>query len=216
MSEHAPEQEAAPESGVDLSPLMDRLDEVSSDFGSRLESLEGRLPEPTAEPEPDPWAELIGSPEPEPEEPAVDPRQFVQALQQATQASTQQQVEQIVGPLMSEVQQMRVNQAAQDLETRYPDLKDPEVAASAVEQAMEWAARMGQPGQAPHPALVELAFLASKAQQAAQSEVPADGANVTLEGGGGAPHQSQLTDADVGRRILSAYSGSGNGNGLAW
>lgn len=212
MSEHAPEQEAAPESGVDFSPLLDRLDEVSSDFGSRLESLEGRLPEPAAEPEPDPWAELVGSPEPEPEpqEPAVDPRQLVQVLQQGTQ----QEVARAVAPLMDTINQLQASHAAADLEARYPELKDPEVASAAVARAGELAQMMGMPDLARNPVLVEQAFLASKAMQAAQSEVPADGAGLTLEGGGGAPHQKQqLSDEEIGKQILNAGGSSG---GLSW
>ncbi len=78
-------------------------------------------------------------------------------------------------------------------------------------------ASAGRPDDARNPALVELAFLASRAQQAAQSEVPAGDAGLFgLEGGGGAPTQraAGLSDEEIGNRIVARHNGGSSG--LAW
>jgi hypothetical protein len=62
--------EAAPAetSGPDYGPVLDRMSELAGSIDTRFAALEGRIPEPQAEPEEDPWAALFGETEqPEPE-----------------------------------------------------------------------------------------------------------------------------------------------------
>lgn len=202
----AGESGEATEAGLDLSPLMERLDEVASDFGSRLDRVEHQLAGEAEQEEPsNPWDELFQSEEDE--EAGLDQRELLQALRQAAEQATQQQVQQAVAPLLQRVEALTIEQAARDLEARYPDLRDPEVAKDVVGHAQEWAARMGMPDAARHPVMVEMAYLASRARQAAQSEVPAGDGNVRLEGGGGAPQQQAPSEEDIGRGIVSAFGG---------
>ena len=190
MSEAA-EAGATPEAGeaqaIDFSPVEDRVNQLATDLGSRLDGLEGLLrpQEPEAE-ETDPWAALLGEEEPEPQTPQMDP----QALQQAVNAAIQQGIEQHVGPLHDQVAQMRTEQDLNGLYEKYPDLKDPDTRQRTGQAARELAERIVGPENASlltnSAEFIANVHEALAGRERAAGEVPATGDTAQLEGGGGA------------------------------
>jgi hypothetical protein len=185
------QESAAPDQ---FAPLMDRLEQGLGDITSRLEALtpaeqEAAQGDPAAAFEQE-FADLFGA-EDEPAAQGLDPK--------ALQAVIDQMVEQRLAPVAQQTQDLRLEYEVKDLEARIPALQDPGVRQQAFDHASQLAERMGI---APSVALVEVAYKASKFDAMAQSEVPAGGEHVGLEGGGGAAPNSP--DADVAGRIVAA------------
>lgn len=179
------------ESQVDLSPIHDRMEQLTSlvqDLGTRI---------PAAEPEPDPdpfdgWDDsgLFGEPEPQ------DNTQAARAaLADLVTRGSQAQIEKALGPIMERLERVDVRTSARELEAEFPQLKNPEIARAVVgdaqEIAFELAESLGLDEQGAmrlsrSPRLIRMAYQASEAVKAAEAETPADDAVTELESGGGA------------------------------
>jgi hypothetical protein len=192
MSEAAEAQgtETAEETpAVDTSAITDRVEQLASQFGTKQQLIESRLPEPSQpEPEedPDPWAALLGEEDPEPQGPEFDPRQLQQIVNQAIE----QGIEQRVGPLQDQLSQLTTQQNLDGLYQKYPDLKDPETRQATGQAARELAERIVGPEHASvltnSPEFIANVHEALAGRQHAAGEVPATGDTTQLEGGGGA------------------------------
>lgn len=197
--------------GLDLGPLSQRFDQMEERIGPMLERIEQGLPAPEGgEPEAgaeegDPFAgvdldALFGA-DGQPDPAAAE--QVLQSMQAATQAA--------VGPLAAEVAQMRADRQAEVLTTQYPELNDQATLDWVARDAAERAHSMGDPNLARNPGIIELVYLAGKAQRTAAQETPAgtEGA-AALEGGGGAAPAPTSEDrgqaiVDAGRRAGSVF-----------
>lgn len=144
-------------------------------------------------------AELLGE---QPQQQQV-PDQFAQAIRALAQQRQEdrQEFERLAGF----VQQQQLARDAQDLETRYPELRDQQAAQAAVDAAAKFAESVGMPDLAGLPQVVELVYKASKVDAFAASEVPAGGDHIGLEPGSGA---APVPQADVAKGILAAGQGS--------
>lgn len=205
----APEQapSASPEASAPAAdPLMARFDELQS----QISALSNPQP---AEPEYEhglsdyayqqPQWQQDG--EPEPEQGYEDPdTQALAQLQSFIAQQVQQGVQQAVMP-------MQIQQKAEQLEQKYPELQRPEVAGPLVRQAEQYAQRIGfstglSPAQVAalgrSPELIETLFLAERARQKAAQETPADGSQgVQLEGSAA---QADVPEMSLQDRVLRA------------
>lgn len=194
------------QAGLDLSPLTERLEQGLGELRSEIASLRP-VEAAEAETPTDPWAQefagLFGEEEITPEEQQLDARQLVQAIQAASQTQTQQ----ALAPVMEQMQRLQGELDAQALIKEFPELEDSAVASKAVEAATELAQQMGVPQLGRSAALVRVAYLAAKAEGAAQSEVPAGGEHVGLESAAGGAGQA-AQETDEAQRIVNAGGGS--------
>lgn len=196
--------EAAPQE-AEISPaLQSRLDELAG----QVTELRGMVPQyrPLSEQvgqqnqppqEPDPYQQPGFQ---EPVDPYYDPQQdqqqAMQQLEQYISQQVQQGVQQQVTPWIRQ-------QQAVELETKYPDLQNPQVAGPLVEEAARFAQQLGSPELAGDPRFIEKLYLAQKAMTDAAQQTAADGDNgVHLEGAGAAP---QAQEADEGDGMLAAW-----------
>lgn len=173
-------------------PVVDRVDQLTGEFGQFREMMEARLPAPAPEPEPDPmapWAALLGEQEPDPyaasEPQGLDPA----ALQQAFQAALQQ----ANAPLQAQLQQMQMAAAHEQLVKDIPQLADtPENAAT--RQATAALVQQSLANYPPHvaqalsqdPGYIATVFKAAEADKRAQGQQPASEQVPSLEAAGGA------------------------------
>lgn len=211
--------EQQPQGGDFESRLMSAMENFTADVGRRFETLEGRLtPAQAAEqqqqggPEAEPFdlaALLADLPDdafdPETQEPT--PEGYMELMRQMARAEAD--------AVRTETQTARVQAEhdayADELETKYSDLKDPAVQEAVFAEATALAQRAGQPALAGNPHFFETVYLASKARERAASETPAQDANpgVRLEqpGGGGGPVDNG-DGPSVQQRIVAAATGS--------
>lgn len=195
--------EAAAAPGPDLSPLMDRFEQFTQDVTGRLDGLEQQrqqAPEAGAEEEggeDGSWDELLNADDLSPEQ-----------AQAALDSMIEKRASGLVAPLQERLDRMDLEREAADLEEEFPELMDEAKAEQAVKAARQQAAQMGNPDLAGRPSFIGLVYKASKADQIAASEVPADGGgHVQLEGGGGAAPPA--SEEDVRKGIVQAGGGNG-------
>lgn len=178
---------AAPEapSGPDLSPVFDRLDQLGGMVSQLTETFQAQN-QPAQEPEVNWWESLYG--EQAPEEPQFQQPQAPQLDANALQQAVQQAIQQSNAPLMAQLQQLQQQQALNDLTTKIPQLKDPEVATATQQRLMQSIAHLPQEIQqqlAWDANYVELVFKAAEAEKLAGAQEPA-GESTQLETAGGA------------------------------
>lgn len=182
--------ESAPESATTsdpYAPVLDRMSELASSIDTRFSGIEGRLPQPQQEPEPDPWAALFGEPEqPEydqPQQPVLDPA----ALRQAYQADLQQ----ATAPLQQQLQQMQAERAREQLYERVPALRDKAVADQHINSMVQSMQARNTPPEVIQWALsdpdqIALHFEAAEAKRLAAGQAPANEQVAHVESAGGA------------------------------
>lgn len=191
----------APEQTPEAQPAIDpaRFESVESRLGEVSEgmrTLMSRIPEQQAEPAPDfgeqfeeMWTESGGMP---------DPTQVQTLIDQ----QVQRQVEQAIGPLAQQFQQMQQGMTAERLDAlqqHYPEYQDPNKASELVEAVVTRAQGWGNPELAQNPEFVEMVLLSEKARAMGAQETPADqGPDAHLEtGGGGSPAQPEADPWDA-------------------
>lgn len=210
----ASEAQGTPEAGETQAddpygPVADRVSQLVNDrIGAFEENILGRLPsneEPEPEPD-DPWAGLLGDPDPEPEPAGLDP----QMLQQAVTQAIEQGIEQRLGPIHSTLDQLRSSHDLGLLYEQHPDLKDPEVKQATGQAVQEMAAKLEQrygpeAGQlfANDPDFIALVHRARVGSQNAAAEVAATGDATQLEGGGGAS-PGGLEQPNIVQQVMDA------------
>lgn len=211
---------AAPEGGeggggIDFSPVMGQLEQL----GSRLDGFQAQL-------------EQFGQPEDEVEQDApgefdlpdfdfapdqgLDPQQAQQYLNslidQRVSSGVDPRLEEALGPIAAQVEQMRVERDAESLIEEFPQLADPQVAETTVQRAHELVAELGlDPSLANNRNVVALVFKANLADQYAAGEVPVGELQQPgLEAGAGAAPGGD-SGPSLQEQIVAARSG-----GLPW
>lgn len=197
--------EGAAESGVDFSPVLDRLGEISQrqeqfeqDFGAFRTSLE-----PQAEEDPDPEFPAFD------EDGQVDDRAAQEYLDSLVNKRLEAALEQRLAPVAHDLQEMRAESDAQYLMEKYPQMADAQVQQSVISQARETAAALGIPeGAGLSRQLIELVWKASQADQQAAGEVPVGGLpQHALENPAGAA-PGGVTQESIADGIVAARRGN--------
>lgn len=215
------------EGGVDLSAINERLDsfgETLQDIGERFQSLQGQggQPQPEGDPgyagEPQWGYDEFGNPIAGQAGGLPDTSQLYGPDGSMDPAQAQQYLQgmvgQAVGPLAAELKEMKVRSSARDLMERHPELKQHDVAAEVWNAVQDRAVQIGRPDLATEAGFVELVYMARKASEAAQQEVPAGAGpqEAVLEGGGGAAPGA--TEPSLGERMRNAGGGTSPGHAL--
>lgn len=195
----------ATSSGLDLSPVLERFD----DMGSRMERMESSFAEYLQGDEPEQadefdFASLFGDDPGQGQE--ADPRQQLnpEALQQLIDQRAQSLFEEKYGPLSEQVRSIQVGLDAEALTARYPDLAKQEIAGPVVAKAKELAELAGKPELATNTQLLETIYKAQMADRYAAGEVPVGGKQqFEAERAGGAGPTAD--DApDIAQRIIAS------------
>jgi hypothetical protein len=186
--------EAAPSSAPSpdmFAPVVDRMNELAGSIDNRFAAFEQRLPPaPEPEAEPDPWADLFGQQEPDPDPYGQQQPQGLdpQALQSAINAAIQQSN----APLQAQLQQFQAERAAERLGQMIPALADtPEnkenrqTAFNLVSSALQNYPAEQANALAADPNFIAMAWKAAEADRLAQGQAPT-GVAPSLETAGGA------------------------------
>jgi len=160
-----------------LERMENRFTELRSDLGIELpeqpdpqqaQQQPGQAPQPEPEQFGDPEEYEFGDPE-------VDPDAQAQ-IQAYLDRKAEEAADRRLKPFFEEENRRRRVEAAMALEEQYPELREPRVAQPIVQMAQGLLHELGATEAASHPAsvkLVQLIYLASKAEAAASSEGPA-------------------------------------------
>jgi hypothetical protein len=133
-------------------------------------------------------------------------QELAQGLQNLISQQASQQVQQAVGPLQEQLQQMQRMNAAQELVGEFPELNDRDHAQRIIGMSREYAEMMGRPELADEPQMWRLMHLANAAMVSAKEEQETNpAAHIEGAGGAGAGQQSQV---DLGDLIVN---GQGEG-----
>jgi hypothetical protein len=183
--------------GPDYGPLMERFDQLGSQFeqqlNDRLSPLEQafqQIQEPEQGQEPE-------NPFQDPDFDPYDPAQMQRAQQQLEQQITQKVESQLFGKMQELVQPLQheaLMRGYDDLMSEYPALATNEGAEPVMQAAHEFVEDMGLPAEtAKHPAVLRLMYEAQVGRERAEQETPAgaqtDG--VQLEQGGATPAEPE-------------------------
>lgn len=121
----------------------------------------------------------------------ADPQEMAQQLAPLFDQHVQQAVQQYVGPVAEQLDDMRRTQAARDLTEEFPDLNDPQNAQEVIELSSQYAKVLSNGDQnvermlASNPALWKLIVLGGKAYDAQKAEGAETPQAAHLEGSGG-------------------------------
>lgn len=220
--------EPAEPAGPDLSPVLDRMDEVSRQLGT----LEERLPQPEQTPEQElygaPYGQQPGTPEwdqgqqqQQQQGQQFDPEDPEAAVMQLIQTEAARAAEARIAPELARQAQERRETETQQLLDDYPALQDQSQAQALVTDAGQWAQDItrdiarGNPqlaqSLASEPAFLELVHLAAQQAERAEGETPPAPAQdqVTLEGGAPANPGGGTPQANLGEQIKNAGKPAG-------
>lgn len=141
--------------------------------------------------------------------PNYDPEQAAQQLQQLISEQAKAGIQEAIGPLQTQLQELQSQQGADALTAEFPELAKPEVAEALVKQAEQQAQIIGQPELVSNFAFLRVLYMAGRASQLQQQQNgSADGAQAaTLEGAGGAsPGSGQQGAVPTGDSIAEGWS----------
>jgi hypothetical protein len=211
-NESGQEAQGAP-AGADIERLLGEFKGTLDGFGSRFDSLEQRIPEPT----PAAADENAGGGGDELPIPVFEDTDYddqgnlsmeaqVRAIQEIATEIADQRVNAAVSPIIEE----RATQArvayAEHLEETYPDLQDEATQDRMIEETRRFAEALGRPDLASEPRLLEVVYLAQRATSTADRETPAGAereVNVERGGGAGPAPSANADDSDaIGDRIV--------------
>lgn len=196
---------------VDFGPVLERMEQFESRFAPIAEYFDDdgeETPDPSLEEQQPQWPQVPGQqfgqpgfpPGQQPQvpthdqygrpiDPAVQEEQArVQVLQQFIAQQVQEGVQKGIAPYAESQTAYIENQQFEALETRYPELKDPDTAQALVSAAESEAEAMGlEPDRPLSAAFLGLVHRAGVRAQQAEGETPAgQTTGAALEGGGGA------------------------------
>lgn len=204
---------------VDLSPVLQQIEALGGRLGG-MEQMVQQFVGPEAEGGGDEDATLaalaefyggqIPAEQQQVQQPQFNPEAASQ-LVEALEAKFGTQVQSAVEPLLQQVSALTAQAHADQLQTKYPELKDPEVAKAVVTGSMQMAQEMGFPPEAgKHPAAVSRFYESMRYQQIANGEVPVDSiTNPTLEPGGGASPRGGIgSQGGTAADIVAARGGN--------
>ena len=190
------------DSGFDLGPVIDRVDQIGERLGSFEERFASRFEEPEAEQQ-DTGFEEFDADGLLDDGGDMDPQAAQQLLGKIVDQRTGKAVQEAVGPLMQQIQDMQIGLDADALAQRYPELSKQEVAEPVVQAARQLAEQMGQPELARSPQFIEVIYKAQMADKYAAGEVPVgDEQEFDLESAAGSGPQG--VEANIAERIVKA------------
>jgi hypothetical protein len=169
-------------------PRIDALLDRQAEQADAMRALMQRIPEHQAEPQQDFAQEFEALYD---DNGYADPAQMESFIQRQVQAG----IEQAMGPLAQQFNEMRQGMTAEKLDalqTRYPALQDPEKAAAVVDEVVTRAQAWGNPELANNPDFVEMVHLSMQGRAAAPETPAGQGPESHLEtGGGGSPSEPE-------------------------
>jgi hypothetical protein len=204
------EAQEAQAPGVDLSPVLQQIEQVGGRMG-QMETMLQQLaqgPEPEGEGEDDEalaaLADLFGQ-----QEQGVDADTASRLVDSLVEQRLGSHLNQAIAPLIEQVETLRSSADAQTLLQAFPEMANPEVAQAVVQQAAQAAQQMGVPPEmARRPGFIELVYKSQKFDQRAAGEVPVgDLEHQGLEPGGGASPRGGA-QPNTAQDILAARSGN--------
>jgi hypothetical protein len=198
----APEQgEQQQQEGGDR--LYDAFTAFQQDMTGRFEALEQRIPEPQ-QPEPEPEPDAFDASMFQPQDYGDDGQLSAEAQSRALQELVDRRVQAAVSPVLEQREDDRRAAEADALEEKYPELADEKVYQPVIQQALDFAGRLGNVELAREPALIEMLYLAGRAQASSAQEVPAGSQpGVPLERGGSAGPVDSSERDDAADRIVA-------------
>lgn len=125
-------------------------------------------------------------------------------VQQRAKGVAQQEIQEALAPVMEALTEQRIEREATDLQTKYPQLRDPEVSEAVIERATGVVQQLGLSGDAAarlvtSGSFIELVFKAGLAEQQAAG-TPTDGLGLEPAGGQG-PAQAE---PNIARQVVDA------------
>lgn len=182
--------------------LYDAFTAFQQDMTGRFEALEQRIPEPQqpeAEEEPDEFTPAF-----QPQDYGDDGQLSAEAQSRALQELVDRRVQAAVSPVLAAREDDRRAAEADALEEKYPELADEKVYQPVIQQALDFAGRLGNVELAREPALIEMLYLAGRAQASGAQEVPAGSQpGVPLERGGSAGPVDSSERDDAADQIVA-------------
>lgn len=184
------EGEGQAQQGTDLSQIADQLSGLTESQEQMRQYLASN-----------PWAAQEAQPEAQEEQvpeldlgflddPTLDSQQLAEKLggliDQSSDQRLQNALQEHIGPLRSELQNLRMESEAERLTQEFPELGEPETAEKVVGTARQYAELMGQPELANNVAFWRLVYMAGRAAETANSEDAGMTDAAHLEGAGGA------------------------------
>lgn len=181
--------------GFDMSPVLDRVNELASSIDTRFGAIEQRLPEQQAPAEADPWDDLRQYFE-EPQQPDYQqqPQQIpLDQLQQTVEARIQAGIQEGLTPIQAEFQQFQAERAAERLGQMIPALANTPENAENRQRAFQLVTSSLQNYPtaianqlAADPNYIAAQWKAAEADRLAAGQAPASETVPTLEPAGGA------------------------------
>lgn len=226
----APEQGGA--GGFDPAPILEHVDKLGQSIESRLGEFEQRLPQQEDPYARNDLGQFAGQPDqqagqPFAQQPGVPAQQGQPGMYdeygELTPEAAQQQLQAMINPMMAPLQQQlqqtqaqlqqqqamiqefEMDRGAEQLEQKYPELKEPEKANALVAAAADWAQQQGQPELVARAGFLELFHKAQLADAAAANETAAT-PGPSLEPAGGA----SLAGAEDNPQQRIKAAGGGN------
>lgn len=192
----ATEQESQQPQGADLSPVLERLDELAQSFQASQPLLQQQQ-----EPESEPRLGLQDVyREDEYGQQALDPQALDRLIDQRMEDRIQAHESRV-----NAIEQRQLDQEWDALAEEYPKLQDRKFAEEVGQEVRAFAQGRGVPALAADPDFVEMVYLAKEARDRAAREVPAgSGAEVHVEGSTVGAAEPEATDQDIARSILEA------------
>lgn len=204
-------------SGVDFSPVLDRMSELASGIGdmrTRLDSFDQRIPAPEAPAEPDPWQALYGEPQAEfdpnawaqQQAPQFDPAQLQSIVEQRIQAG----ITDATQPLMSQLAQMQLQRDTEALYQQIPQLapkpENAEIRQQTHQRVAESIAHLPREMQQAlgnDPRYIATVFKAAEAEKLAAGQAPATSAVPSTESAGGALPGGNGEQQNIAQQIFA-------------
>lgn len=121
-----------------------------------------------------------------------------QEPQQLDPQMVQQMIQQGINQGLAPIQQHLLGQQLNQLADKYPDMRNPEVLAKIDQRTGQIAQRLGNPNLATDPEIVEMAYMAHRAQELASQQTPAgqQQGEFSLETSAASPPQEPVDPAD--------------------
>lgn len=144
------------------------------------------------------------------DEPTITPDQLKESLNGLITAAVQQHVQQAVGPVAQQAQELRRDQEARDLVSEFPELATEEMANKVAGKgglASTLAQNLGHPELAGDPKMWRVAYMLHKAAESANQQGASGPDAAHLESGHGAGPAGQQ-ELSLKERIVSRQNGA--------
>jgi hypothetical protein len=201
--------------GESQSQAPDQSDDLAAEVRALRERWDAQQSEaPSQEEEVDLIDYLAGSDDPDEgeyegyEDPAAqgaDPAQSEDQLLSQLDAYVNEAAQEAIQPFIEKMQAERRNDQLKELAAKHPDLKEPKVIEAVGKKLGAIADAKGDPSLRADPNLVELAYMAVKAEEISSSEKPANPGSGHVESGSiSQPDSGESPEEQIRNAILKA------------